>query len=299
MSDKIEFLNRDNGQIQLEKVYGESWLRFIYGTIIGKITLWLAVKRAWFSHWYGKKMSKPTSCSKINPFIKKYSLDTSEFLLPVSSFKSFNEFFFRKLKPEARPIDSSSDSIVFPADGRHFGFQNASEVNQIFVKGQRFDLVSLFDSEKIAKPFINGSIVISRLCPVDYHRFHFPTNGRANEPKLLNGFLLSVNPIALRKNISIFWKNKRYLSILNDSPVGNVATFLVGATCVGSVKTTVDFPCSVKKGDEFGYFLFGGSCVITIFEVGKVNLSNDLLETSRNGIELYAKMGQILGSKAT
>ena len=74
---------------------------------------------------------------------------------------------------------------------------------------------------------------------------------------------------------------------------------MVGATCVGSVKTTFDFSCSVKKGDEFGYFLFGGSCVITIFEEGKVNLSNDLLETTDKGIELYAKMGQFLGSKAT
>ena len=98
-----------------------------------------------------------------------------------------------------------------------------------------------YGSAKIAKPFTDGSAVISRLCPVDYHRFHFPISGKPTIPELINGSLFSVNPIALRKKISIFWQNKRYLSFIEETPIGRVAIFLIGATCVGSVKFSVKF----------------------------------------------------------
>ncbi len=297
MIEDIKYLDRETGEIVSEDVYGEKWLRFIYETTPGKITLWFAVKRAWFSNWYGRKMSRASSASKIIPFIEKYKLNPDEFLSKPATYKSFNDFFSRKLKEESRPVDLAPSSVVFPADGRHLGFQDVSKIDHIFAKGQKFDLVSLFGSNELAKPYLKGTLVISRLCPVDYHRFHFPVEGNVTKPTLLNGFLYSVNPIALSKRIGIFWENKRFLSFIKNSPVGNVATFLIGATCVGSVKTSCTFPSIVKKGDEYGYFLFGGSCVITIFEEGKVSLKNDLLEATQRGMELYAKMGQVLGNR--
>jgi phosphatidylserine decarboxylase len=297
MIEEIKFKHRETGCIETEKVYGENWLSLIYGSPLGKVPLWIAIQRAWFSKWYGRKMDSIKSKNRILPFISNYNLDENEFLNDPSTFQSFNEFFSRELKENARPIDQSNESIVFPADGRHLGIQNLSKVERIFVKGQKFDLSSLFQSEQLAKVYQEGSMVISRLCPVDYHRFHFPVSGFATEPKLINGSLFSVNPIALRKNIGIFWQNKRYLSFIRDSAVGNVACFLVGATCVGSVNITSPLPTQVKKGEELGYFRFGGSSVLTLFEKGAVKLSADLLDSTASGIELYAKMGQPLGKK--
>jgi len=114
MDSKIKFWNPFTKSLDEEKVYGERWLKFTYNNPFGRIGLWGMVKRGWFSSWYGSKMNAPKSASKIAPFIEKYRLDKEEFLEPPHSFNSFNQFFFRKLKPNARPISKDSNSIVFP-----------------------------------------------------------------------------------------------------------------------------------------------------------------------------------------
>lgn len=292
----IKFLNRSKGVIEIEKVYGDKWLNFTYQKIVGRFLLWVLIKRKLFSWWYGNSANSVKSKKKILPFIKKYNIDETEFLEPVTSFSNFNQFFYRRLKPNARPISTSKQSVVFPADGRHLGFQNISHVDAIYVKGQKFNIVDLFNSKEIAEPFLEGSLVISRLCPVDYHRFHFPCDGIISSPNLINGSLKSVNPIALKKEIKIFWENKRYLALLKNQSLGSIAQFAVGATCVGSVTFTSKPETAVKKGEEFGYFSFGGSCIITLFEKDKIKLSDDLIECSAKGLELYAKMGDEMGT---
>ena len=295
MDNKIIFHNRYTGKLEEEKIYGDKWLKFIYTNPFGKLCLWALVKRAFFSKWYGWRMNQNASSAKIIPFIQEYSLDTTDFADEVSSFKNFNEFFFRKLTTSSRPIDKSSETIVFPADGRHLGFQNVNETKQVFVKGQKFNLEKLFGSNELAQPFKGGSLILSRLCPVDYHRFHLPTNGRLHSVELINGHLFSVNPIALRQNLSIFWRNKRYLTLIENEHLGKVAVFLVGATCVGSVHLTAQKGQNYDKGDELGYFSFGGSSVITVFQPGKIKLEDKLLQVSSRGHEYYAKMGEVMG----
>ncbi|NCV19245.1 MAG: phosphatidylserine decarboxylase [Rhodobacterales bacterium] len=295
MDTKILFHNRYTNELEEEKVYGDRWLKFIYTNPLGKLCLWALVKRAIFSKWYGWRMNQNASSAKILPFIQEYSLDTTDFADEVSSFKNFNEFFFRKLTTSSRPIDRSSETIVFPADGRHLGFQNVDETKQVFVKGQKFNLEKLFGSKKLAQPFKGGSLILSRLCPVDYHRFHLPTAGRLHSVELINGHLFSVNPIALRQSLSIFWRNKRYLTLIENEHLGQVAVFLVGATCVGSVHFTAQKSQSYDKGDELGYFSFGGSSVITVFQPDKIKLEDELLHVSSRGHEYYAKMGAVMG----
>ena len=119
----IQFFNRSKGTVETEDVYGEDWLRLIYENPLGTLLLWVAVKRAWFSRWYGWRMSLPSSKERIGPFIQKYNLDENEFAADPESFKSFNDFFSRKLKPKARPIQKTNEVVVFPADGRHLGIQ--------------------------------------------------------------------------------------------------------------------------------------------------------------------------------
>ena len=298
MNEEIRYMHRYKGCMETELVLGDRWLRFIYSSPLGRLPLWLAIKRAWFSKWYGRKMSHPKSKSKIPDFIREFDVDETELAEPATTHACFNEFFIRRLKKESRPICEGPEKIAFPADGRHLGFQDISEISSIFVKGQRFELPSLFQSGDLAKPYEKGTLVISRLCPVDYHRFHFPVDGLATQPSLINGPLYSVNPIALRKNISIFWQNKRYLNFSDNPHVGRVAQFLVGATCVGAVTITANLPREIRKGEEFGYFSFGGSTVLTLFEENKVILSKDLLESSSQTIELYARMGDVMGTVA-
>ncbi|MDG1138482.1 MAG: archaetidylserine decarboxylase [Opitutales bacterium] len=294
--EEIHYLNRATGKVEKEDIYGESWLRFTYEKPLGKFFLWLLVKRKMFSAWYGYRASSASSKARIQPFIEKFKVNKKEFLDFPEDYKTFNQFFYRKLKPDARPIDDRKNSIVFPADGRHLGFQDISKVDGIYVKGQTFNLNSFLQSSQLAKVFQGGSLVISRLCPVDYHRFHFPATGEYKNTRLINGSLHSVSPIALKQNISFFWQNKRYLSILASKSLGQVAQVAVGATCVGSATFTSHDYKDVNKGDEWGYFSFGGSCIITLFERDKVSLSQDLLDASQNGLELYAKMGEIMGT---
>ena len=295
MDTKILFHNRYTGSLEEEKVYGGNWLSFIYNNPLGKICLWAMVKRAFFSKWYGWRMNQNGSISKIIPFIQEYALDTKEFADNVSSFRNFNEFFFRKLTHSSRPIEKGSETVVYPADGRHLGFQNVDETNQVFVKGQKFNLEKLFGSKNLAEQYVGGSLIVSRLCPVDYHRFHLPTDGLVKSVELINGDLYSVNPIALRQTLSIFWRNKRYLTLIENEHLGKVAVFLVGATCVGSVHLTAQKNQIYAKGDELGYFSFGGSSVITVFQPGIIKLEDDLLKVSSRGYEYYAKMGEAMG----
>lgn len=287
--ETIRYFNRHTQHHETEQVYGESFLRWTYGNPLGKLALHGLVKRHGFSKWYGNRMSKPASASRVQPFIEKYGLDPSDFLDSPDSFKSFNEFFFRKLKPEARPIASSP--IVFPADGRHLGFQDISKIDSFFVKGQTFDLPALLGDPSLAATYATGSLVLSRLCPVDYHRFHFPAAGIPSETETIPGPLFSVSPIALAKKLSYLWTNKRTLTQLRTEDFGTVLILEIGATCVGSIHQTYTPNQPVEKGTEKGYFAFGGSSTITIFEPGKVTLAKDLLENSNKQIELYARIG--------
>ncbi len=294
--DQIVYYDRYRGETCVEKVYGDQALRWTYGTRLGRASLNVLVKRAMFSHWYGWKMDRPTTREKIVPFIEAYELDATEFVRDVDDFANFNEFFFRELKPDARPIDANASSVVFPADGRHLCVPDLSRGEGLFVKGEMFDLGTLLDDKRLAERYASGSLLMSRLCPVDYHRFHFPVAGVPGPTRLINGPLYSVNPIALCRNIDILATNKRCVTELETDSFGKVLLLEIGATCVGSICQTYRDGTSVAKGSEKGYFRFGGSCTITIFERGRIAFDDDLIEHSHEKRELYARVGDQVGT---
>jgi phosphatidylserine decarboxylase len=293
MSQSIQVYNRLTQSLVTEVVYGEGFLRFVYGNQLGEWALHALVKRAAFSHWYGRRMDAPSSRAKVKPFIDQFEVDVSEFAEPVKSFRTFNEFFYRKLKPSARPIVADPNAIAFPADGRHLVVPDAAQCLDFFVKGARFDMAALVGDAALAERFAQGAVLISRLCPTDYHRFHFPCDGIPDAPRLINGWLYSVSPIALLRRPSILWENKRYVTTLRTARIGDVLLLEVGATCVGSVIHTSSPGAAIRKGDEKGYFRFGGSCFISIFEPGRIQFADDLLANSAAGREVYARMGDV------
>lgn len=294
LNASIEFYNRATSTVETEVVYGEDFLRWAYGNPLGRLSVSLAVKRLWFSRWYGWRMNQPKSQAKVSPFIDAYGVDSDEFADPVESYANFNQFFYRKLKPEARPVDRHPHLAIFPADGRHLAIENIDEADQFYIKGQFFDLAKFLGDTGLGEDFSGGSMLISRLCPVDYHRYHFPVSGEASAVEILPGTLRSVSPLALRRNLSILWENRRSRTLVTSPEFGKVLLIEVGATCVGGMHSTFR-PGTVNKGAEKGYFSFGGSCVTTIFQKGAIQLDEDLLGQAAAGREVLAKMGQHCG----
>ncbi len=292
----IRFYNRYTNQIEEEEIYGEAYLRWTYENLIGRLTLNAIVKRSLFSKWYGWRMSRPSSVRLITPFIDKYKLNTGDFEKPVSQFSSFNDFFYRKLKPNARPVCEAKDQLAFPADGRHLAIGSLGAEQSVYAKGQKFDLYQLVADEKLASRFAGGSLLVSRLCPVDYHRFHSPARGRIVDQRMINGSLFSVSPVALVKNLSYLWENKRVLTLIETEKFGYVAFIAIGATCVGSIVMTKGKGEALDRGAELGYFAFGGSCIITLFERDGVRFTEDLLRESGLSRETYSHFGDTAGT---
>ncbi len=297
--EPVEYFNRHTGRVETEAIFGEAALRWAYENPFGRLTNWAFARRAWLARWYGLWMSSPATRDKIPLFIEKFHVDVAEFAQPPESFASFNDFFIRKLKSGARPLDGDADTVVFGADGRHLGFPDASQAEGVFVKGQHWDLAALLGDAELARTYAHGTLVLSRLCPVDYHRFHFPADGTPGAAKWLPGTLWSVNPIALRRKLAYLWENKRVVTIFDTPRFGKILLLEIGATNVGSINETYTPGQPVARGDEMGYFAFGGSATATIFEPGRVKLADDLVEQTRLGRELYARMGSKLGSAVT
>ncbi|MGH8017578.1 MAG: phosphatidylserine decarboxylase, partial [Opitutaceae bacterium] len=250
--NQIEVYNRYTGAIESERIYGGKWLRWTYETAAGRMMLHAIVKRAWFSRWYGWRMSRPASEVLVEPFVRTYGLDAAEFAQPVGSFRSFNDFFSRALRPGARPVDPDPAAVVFPADGRHLGLAAIGRQDRIYAKGQRLDLAGLLGDGGLARAFAGGSVVISRLCPVDYHRFHFSCAGEAGEARAIGGPLFSVSPIALRERVGYLTQNKRMVTLVETGAHGRVAIVEIGATCVGTIVQSFT-PGTVGKSAEKGW----------------------------------------------
>jgi len=296
-TQEIVFYDRYEGRLRTEVIYGEKPLRWAYETALGRLCLESVIKRRWFSRLYGRWADSRQSAKEIAPFLTRFGIDPNEFLDPVESFRTFNEFFYRQLRPEARPLAPGNGTVLFPADGRHLLVSDLSAESTIFAKGRRFDLAKLLGNEELGHSYHGGSAVISRLCPTDYHRFHFPLEGDAEEPRLINGSLYSVNPIALARSLRYLHENKRRITSVRHPVIGRYLFLEVGATNVGGIVDSGK-PGHVRKGDEKGYFRFGGSMVMTLFPTGRFLPAGDLAEQSAAGIELYARMGDQMGSIA-
>lgn len=290
----ITFYNRYTGRMEQEKVMGEKSIRWVYGSTLGRVSLHVLVKRAMFSRLLGVMKNRRRSVRGLARFVQEYGINTEEMARPLESYVSFNDFFTRKLKEGARPV-CSGHTVAFPADGRHSGWQDAADIRGVFVKGQCFDLPALLGSAELADKYAHGTVVLSRLCPVDYHRFHFVAGGIPEKPIRIPGPLASVSPYCLRRKLSWLWTNKRELTILHAPGLGDILSLAVGATGVGAIHQTYVPGQPVDKGAEQGYFAFGGSTVMTFFEPGRVHLSDDLLEHSAQCVETYARQGDILG----
>ncbi|MBE0652008.1 MAG: phosphatidylserine decarboxylase [Bacteroidales bacterium] len=289
----IHYVDRATGQIKTEKVVSERALYWLYNNPLGKLTLQALMKRKIATEFYGWLMHTHWSARKIEPFIKTYHIDTN--LFQKQDYHSFNDFFIRKLKPGARKIDTALNVVVSPADGKVFAFKDIAGQSFI-VKGYQFNLKSFLQNDSLAKIYRDGSLLLFRLCPTDYHRFHFPVSGELSKIIKIKGDYYSVNPIALRQRIKIFCENKREYQTINNPVFGNVIMAEIGATMVGSIVQTFHGNEAVK-GAESGYFQFGGSSIILLFQPGKIKIDPDLIRNTQDHLETSIEMGEHVATR--
>ncbi|MCP4521431.1 MAG: phosphatidylserine decarboxylase [Cytophagales bacterium] len=288
----IQYIDRKTGKLISENPPGEGYLKFLYHNPFGKLALNLLVKRKFLSSWYGKKMANPKSAEKVDEFVKNYHIKMEDYQVPEGGYTSFNDFFYRKLKEGARTIE---EGFVSPADGKLLAFEKVEDLKEFFVKGNNFTLAKYLQDDKLTEQFKNASLLLIRLAPNDYHRFHFPMSGKISSSKLINGDYFSVSPYAVKENFTIFCENKREYSILSTEDKGDVLISEIGATMVGTIGQTYKADSFINKGDEKGYFAFGGSSVILLVDSDKLTIDKDILENTRNGMETAVLMGEKIG----
>ncbi|KAJ7433051.1 phosphatidylserine decarboxylase-domain-containing protein [Mycena galericulata] len=250
----------------------------------------------------GKVYDDPASAASIPSFIATYSLATDELLEPdIKKYRTFNDFFSRKLKPDARPVDNAEDplAICSAADCRLTVYQTVDLAKEFWIKGRNFTIPNLLnvpaDSEK-ASAFDGSSLAIFRLAPSDYHRFHCPIDGTVGDVVHIPGQYYTVNPQAVNEpGFDVFTANTRSVLYLTHAATGLPVAFVaIGALLVGSIGWTNggEKGKTVKKGEELGYFAYGGSTVVAVFPK---DFDADLVSNSMVPVETLVKVGNSLG----
>ena len=237
----------------------------------------------------GVKYDDPASKNEIPKFIAFHQLDMSEGRYPVDSFRNFNEFFYRELKPSARPCSAPDNPriIVSPADCRSVVFNHMDNATKIWVKGREFSIKRLLGNAypEDVERYTNGSLGIFRLAPQDYHRFHIPVDGVMGTPKTIEGEYYTVNPMAIRSALDVYGENVRVVVPIDSVAHGRVMVICVGAMMVGSTVITRKPGETVKRAEELGYFKFGGSTLLILFEPGAMRFDGDLVDNSNGALE--------------
>ena len=300
---EIQIFNRHENKMDIEKVYGDDMVKFAYGNPIGRL-LGPMISSKMFSQLYGKAQDSLKSAQKVGPFLKNFNIQIDQYKKgsltenPIeTSYKSFNEFFIREFNEGQRTFTQDENEMGAFAEARYFGHESMTDDLNIPVKGSMLRAVDLIGDPELAKDFIDGPLMIARLCPVDYHRYHYPDHGKTLKAFTVPGDLHSVNPLALKYRQDIFIKNERRVSILETEHFGKLAYIEVGATCVGKIVQSFDESKPFKKGDEKGYFLFGGSTVVLCGEKGKWAPSEDMLKNTKAGFETYIQLGDVVALK--
>jgi phosphatidylserine decarboxylase len=297
---EIEYFDRYSANICQENVYGKKSLEWIYSNALGKLILSILIK-SWPSRWYGKYQSSKWSRGKILPFIDKFKVNIDEYIPenvndPDTPYRSFNSFFIRRFKDGVRPVEQQDSKMPAFSEARYFAYESLTDEEAVPVKGKFLAPNMLLGDERWNKIFKGGPMLLARLCPLDYHRFHFPDDGKLIDYYQIPGELHSVNPFALMKNSEIFCRNERHVSILSTKNFGIIAYVEVGAMMVGKIVQTFG-PRVFKRGDEKGYFLFGGSTVIVMGQKGVWKPSDDLIHNTKAARETFVKLGDTVANK--
>lgn len=253
----------------------------------------------------GRLYDAPASRKHIAPFIRSFGLEGSlaELVQPdPSKYATFNDFFAREIGADARPVaePGSARCVSSAADCRVTTYPTVDLATRYWIKGFGFTLAKLLDDAERARDFDGGPLVIQRLAPQDYHRWHAPVDGTVLSIEEIPGTYYTVNPQAVNEEgtLDVFCENRRSVMMIRRLSGALVAIVAIGAMLVGSVKYVdgVRVGVDVKRGQCLGMFRYGGSTVISLYQKGDVTLDADLVRNScEQKCETYVKVGWRVG----
>ena len=289
----IQYIERSSGMIITESVMGSKALDFAYNTLLGRSLWGLLFNTGFLSRLLGAFYDSKLSRKSIESLIKIPGLKADEAEKDYRQYESFNDFFTRRLKPGARPLGPGDDVLPSPADGRLLVYPSISPSALMPVKGAMRSLNTLCGQELPADFY---SVAVIRLAPVDYHRYHYPCDCcKTDKEVYISGKYHSVNPVAFAKAPDLFTENTRCITKLKSDVFGEFLFLEVGAFGVGSIVNLHAATTDFQKGDEKGFFKFGGSTVILIMESDKVQFDSDLIKNSSGSMETLIRYGERIG----
>ena len=264
-------------------------LAALYGNAAGRMLL-KPLTAPWRSKLAGRRLSTKASCVFIKPFVKKNAIDMSQF--EAEEYGSYNDFFSRRIRPEARPVDLDPKHLISPADSKLTALP-ITETGRFTLKHTEYTVGSLLKNPTLAAAYVGGWALVFRLTVDDYHRYCYAFDAEKGETVPIPGKLHTVNPIA-NDFFPIYKENAREYTILRTKEVGEVVAMEVGALLVGKI-VNHHGEATVTRGQEKGYFQFGGSTVVLLLKKDTAVLDSDILENSENGIETVVKFGEKIG----
>ena len=279
----------NGGQYERERICAEKWMRLIYEDPVGGAPLLFLAKRKVVSRIYGLYCRTPFSARQIPQFIKDNNVDMTGC---KGRYKNFAEFFSREKSGVCFP--EQPGVLGSPCEGMVSAYTDIDPQKLIAAKGSYFSLSELFHNDKLAKAYKGGSMVSIRLTPANYHRAHFFDDGVVTASKFIDGDLLSVSPLAVRRIARLYCLNKRALSVFASKNFGDVALVEVGATFVGSIVHCFEKGKPVRRGQQASYFLPGGSLLLMFFKKGEFTPGTSLLKQTAAGYETKIHIGQPL-----
>lgn len=264
-------------------------LRLLYGNVAGRLLI-KPLTTPVISRLMGSFLSTGASRVLIAPFIRRNGIDMSQF--EDTRYRNYNEFFSRKIRPECRPIDREPRHLISPCDSKLTVLPICPD-GRMTLKHTEYTVSSLLRSPELAASYDGGQALIFRLTVDDYHRYCYTADGRKSRTIRIPGVLHTVNPIA-NDYFPIYKENSREYSILHTAVFGDMIMMEVGALLVGRIVNHHE-EAEVLRGEEKGYFQFGGSTIVLLLKAGSVKIDDDILKNSARGIETIVKYGEKIG----
>lgn len=282
--------NRE-GQIMNTGESQESCLKFLYETVVGRCFLKVLTKPI-VSKIVGCYMNSIFSCWLIDKFVKNSAINMSDF--EKCKYKSYNEFFTRKIKPEKRPMEMESKVFISPCDSK-LAVYEIDEHSIFHIKGAPYTVKDLLAGDELYKEYEGGYCMIFRLTVDDYHRYCYVDNGIKGENIFIPGELHTVNPIALER-YNFYKRNCREYSVLTTENFDRIVQIEVGAMMVGKILNHHGTH-SFTRGEEKGMFEFGGSTTVLLVKKDQIQVDEDILANTKENIETVVKLGERIGCK--
>lgn len=268
----------------------DSFLAAAYGSAVGR-TLMKFLSLPIFSKCSRYVMNSSLSAPFIQGFADKNGIDMFDY--EQREYTSFNDFFTRKIKPGRRFFTKDDRMLCSPSDGKVSAYE-ISNSNSFVIKNSVYSVESLLRDKKLAKRFVGGYALVIRLSVDDYHRYCYPANGIKSHNRKIGGFLHTVNPV-VNRYLPVYKENSREYCLIRTDNFGDIVQMEVGALMVGKITNKDGGICKVSRGEEKGYFEFGGSTIVLLLEKDKVRISPDLVKNTLDGCETKVLQGEILG----